>query len=539
MAPVIAVGLDAVATSKILGILLSLSTLLLLARIPSQVFGRAMNWLDLLAPALTGLALPFVLWSVSGMENALEAFLLVVVVVFSIREMNNPAALPYSSVGFFALALTRPEGIVFWLAAVAHRLLLVLLGRRPSRMDFVWLAGFLVPIVVYHGWHYQHFGELVPNTYYAKADHRSLMGTFGYVTEPSDPGFTCLRSFVSDYWLLPLLPLLPLSLVGFRRLTYYSLPLLMLLAGAVAILFDGGDWMPYHRFVSPLTPLLYLSIQEGVRTGLKGLSAWAPGLSGGRAYALAGLAIAAAVAAIAALPSATKAEAAHARPFGAPYSGVEKQADRFQQIAGRLPVARASVLTPDIGATAYKTDLMVIDLAGLSDPYIARHQQGPKLADYVFGERRPDIIFVHQPWVKGLDQDSRMWNDYAPVVIGRDTAGNLTEGIFVRRDLVLVKGACPDDVPWEHAASHVGELRTVRGRVVSTSQSSTGDLLLDVGAPGAFVVAIRARDRANFLVLPDQTYMGETICVTGTIQDLAGRVLIYAETPDAMAIEEP
>ena len=74
--------------------------------------------------------------------------------------------------------------------------------------------------------------------------------------------------------------------------------------------------------------------------------------------------------------------------------------------------------------------------------------------------------------------------------------------------------------------------------MVSASQSPTGDLLLDVGAPGAFAAAIRAPDRANFLVLPDQTYVGETICVTGTLQDLAGRVLIYAETPDAIAVEE-
>lgn len=203
MAPVIAVGLDVIVSAKVLGLLLSLSTLLLLARLPGQVEGRSMGWLDLLAPSLTAIALPFALWSVSGMESSLQAFLLVVIVVLSMREINDETVLPWSSVAFFALAVTRPEGLVFWVAALAHRVLLTLLGRRRSARDVQWLAGFLVPLALYHIWHYQYFNELVPNTYFAKADQRSVTELFTYITSPSDPGFDYVWSFIKSYWLLP------------------------------------------------------------------------------------------------------------------------------------------------------------------------------------------------------------------------------------------------------------------------------------------------------------------------------------------------
>ena len=444
IAPLVAMRLDVILAAKVVGIVLSLATLVLLARMPGLLTRRGLGWLDLLAPTLTALAAPFALWSVSGMENALESLLLVTALVLSMWEINHPRAVPWSSAAFVALALTRPEGLVFWLAACAHRLLLFALGRRPSRNDLMWLAGFLVPMALYHVWHYQYFGELVPNTYFAKASHRSIREVFHYATTPSDPGFGYIRSFVSDYRLLPLFVFLPLSLLGPRGLTHYSLPVMMLLAGTAAVLYDGGENAPHYRFLSPLIPLFYLSVQEGSRTVWSTLARLMPRFRIAPARAVAGLAVTGAVLAAALPTSLERAGAVHASPFAANYSTVEQRARQLEQLAGCLGREHASVLTPDIGAVAFRTSLLVIDVAGLADSYIARHQAGPDLFEYVFANRRPDIIAIHEFWLikTALWSEPRLWSDYVPSTMERDASGRLLEGILVRRDLALVRPDC-------------------------------------------------------------------------------------------------
>lgn len=475
LAPFTARGVDAILAAKALGITLSLAALLLLAHVPGLVERRRIRPLDLLAPALTGLALPFALWSASGLENGLEAFLLVLAVALSLREIDERATVPASSLAFLALALTRPEGVVFWSVALAHRALLVLLGRRRLRRDVEWMAAFIVPFALYHTWHYLYFGEFVPNTYFAKAGGRSPTHLLGYLTHPGDPGLRYVRMFLSDYWLLPPVPfvqslikgsqglalgglLILVLLVGLclttrRVLSHYALPLAMLLAGFGAIVIDGGDWMPHYRLVGPLLPLLYLCVQESVRSISSG-SRNVP--SSSRAHTLrigAASAIAATLLGTAALTALANMAAVRERPFGADYSAVNGTGMRLQELERCLMLTKPSVLTPDIGAIAYNTDFLVIDLAGLGDAYIARHPEGPDLADYVFRKRRPDVIWIHQPWLRGLDQDPRLWGDYAPVLIEEDPAGNLFEGAFVRRDLLPSRFAVSGSAIWPCARS--------------------------------------------------------------------------------------
>jgi len=322
-----------------------------------------------------------------------------------------------------------------------------------------------VPLGLYHVWHYLYFGELVPNTYYAKAGARTLPDLYAYVTEPGDPGFTYVRSFFSDYWLLPsfsaggfspkgsgglthdaaaiLIPFAVLALLTPRGLTHYSLPLLMLLTGLGAVLFDGGDNMHY-RLMSPLIPLFYLMVQESIRVVSVGVSRLpVPGSSAvvqaTLAVAIAGVVLGSTLAA-----SIDRLDELRVRPYVAPYSIVEKRADRLNRLSRCLEMDQASVLTPDVGGIAYKTDLLIVDLVGLGDRFIARHPSGPAFLDYVLEERRPDIISTHQVWLKGLDLDPRFLERYAPVLIERDEGGRLEEGVFVRRDLAMPPSCAAD-----------------------------------------------------------------------------------------------
>jgi hypothetical protein len=453
-APFTARGLDAVLLAKILGLAFSAGSLLLLAHIPGLVERRRMHGLDLLAPVLTSLAVPFALWSFSGLENGLESFLLVLAVALSMREFNDSGGRPWSSLGFFALALTRPEGVVFWLAALAHRVFLTVLKRKASRRDVEWIAAFLVSLALYHLWHYTYFGEVVPNTYFAKASDRSPLHLLSYLTDPSDPGFGYLRSFSSGYWLLPLMPFVGLCLTTRRGRSHYALPAAMLLAGLGAVIIDGGDWMPHYRLMSPLLPLFYLSIQEGVRS----VSLRPRGVSASsitrtmRAAAAASITLAVVVATV--HGTVTTVAAVHGTPYGADYSAVRARGLRIQNLAHCLALERPSVLTPDIGAFALNTNLRVIDLAGLGDAYIARHPGGPQLAEYVFGDRRPDIIWTHQVWLRGLDRDPRLQTDYTAIVMERDGAGNLVAGAWVRRDILLAAEPMVGPVPQVRTIEH-------------------------------------------------------------------------------------
>jgi hypothetical protein len=136
------------------------------------------------------------------------------------------------------------------------------------------------------------------------------------------------------------------------------------------------------------------------------------------------------------------AEQVHAHPFAAPYSSVESRAGRLEQLAGCLGKERASVLTPDIGAISYKTELLVIDILGLGDAYIARQDPTPtELANYVLGQRRPDIVATHSH-LFGLDYDRRWQQDYVPAVLEYDEFHNLTNAFFVRRTLAAGKEHC-------------------------------------------------------------------------------------------------
>jgi hypothetical protein len=99
------------------------------------------------------------------------------------------------------------------------------------------------------------------------------------------------------------------------------------------------------------------------------------------------------------------------------------------------------VLTPDIGAIAYKTDLLVIDMLGLADPYVARHPWGKPFLDYVY-YTQPDIIATHQIWLKGTESDPRLLALYVPVYQEWVDWYGLWLGIYVRKDLIEAKPEC-------------------------------------------------------------------------------------------------
>jgi hypothetical protein len=137
-----------------------------------------------------------------------------------------------------------------------------------------------------------------------------------------------------------------------------------------------------------------------------------------------------------------RAEMVRDRPFWAEYSLVKERAAEIELLADCLGNSAATVLTPDIGAFAYTTDLHVIDIVGLADAYIARNPEGPAFLEYVFETRRPDIIATHAPWFKGVDTDPRLASDYLLYSNHYVEAWRVDFVVWVRADLLVGSPQC-------------------------------------------------------------------------------------------------
>ena len=98
---------------------------------------------------------------------------------------------------------------------------------------------------------------------------------------------------------------------------------------------------------------------------------------------------------------------------------------------------------------------------------------------------------------------------------------------------------CPGAIPWYDAINYIGSYGTVIGPVVDTEwaeESQGKPTFLNLGLPypdpGRFTVLIWIDGRWNFDVAPEEYYLGQTICVTGTIALYEGSAEMIIEGPE-------
>jgi len=256
-------GLDLPLVSKVLGVLLlALSAL----SGPSALAAADDRWRSRGAlHALFALALAccveIVVWTVSGLENALFWALLTGLAYLDTRERRDRRALGVSGLLAFGLCITRPEGLLYVVPWVALRLVQAL--RQPSdrraalRALLLWLG----PLLSYHALHLLIFRHWVPNTFLAKSSRWDWTDGVYYLT-------TNVRTSQLVY----LWPLVALGLPGSPRLKL--LLVWNCLAGVAFVLYAGGDWMPHGRFVSLFAPAALLLATAGIGNASRAL-AWA------------------------------------------------------------------------------------------------------------------------------------------------------------------------------------------------------------------------------------------------------------------------
>lgn len=448
----------ATSTLKVMSVAFTCATLLVVRRILSEL--GVVDSGKLLVLTLLAMCTPFVTWSVSGLENPLYAFLimaLALVAVLDAREAQGCQRARVAGMLAAGVALTRPEGILF---SFPYAVLLMWRSsaRRldsPRTAVMRYLSWLVMPVGAYMAFRVAYYGELVSNTYFAKGASvpASAVGLAVahqvHAAKLLELG-TAVAGMVGG-WLLPSLGVAVAFLAGRGRLDgrHGALGLFLLTATGVYALLPG-DWMPEYRLATPVFPIFFCLAAAVVSR----CTAGAPAGTRHRAWLLASWMIAMQVGLAVYVP---RSLAFRDHP-PVPFAQIQQQFGyRFNRIAERLGVHGGSVLLPDIGGTLWVSDLRVYDLAGLTEPSIAktlwRKPQDPDrqgFMDLVFAKMKPTFIHTHEYWamVPRFDLDPRFRQEYVPIrekpdqwVSSRSCGQTVPSGDYVRVADVVGKDA--------------------------------------------------------------------------------------------------
>lgn len=227
-------------------------TVLLIVALGRRASTRPSWALLVLAPLPLLLSFSYQYWTALRLETPFFAALLLLGVYLFLREDEQPAGQRWpSALAYLALALTRPEGAAF-IAVPGLALLLRLRSladlRQELRRRAVWLGIYFGGFALYTLWRVLYFGDLFPNTYYAKVGGDTLLRMgWEYV----------LRFAPRPDVLLLLVAVLLLGGLAVRSVRLIVAEVLLL---ALLVILEGGCWMREFRLLVPLIPLLVAAL---------------------------------------------------------------------------------------------------------------------------------------------------------------------------------------------------------------------------------------------------------------------------------------
>ncbi len=367
----------------------------------------------------------YVIWMVSGLENPLLAAEVAAIAAVSVHAVPNPGRRSTIVLGLLTglAAITRPDGVVYASAIFIVVLFAVGLSWR-ARWSVLWpgLVAFGSIFLGYLMFRLAYFGAWLPNTAVAKSQDvpalrdilrlKEVGGAFG--------------------WPLSVVSLFGAALGGHALQRAGNTIGLRVIAAGAAVLLSAvaafivlrEDWMVELRFLTPAWPLLSVA-------AVLGLAQLATMISRRRTY-LAAATILVVCTALTLPAWQRRSQAFRADPIVPLCFVAERSGQYFNIAAGGLGLdpRTTTVLLPDLGGTLMVSDLVVVDLAGLTNRRIAellRDGDPAKLAGYILGDLKPTFIHLLGYWrqASGLAGDSRFASDYLDLIPGID---------YVRRD---------------------------------------------------------------------------------------------------------
>jgi arabinofuranosyltransferase len=345
----------------------------------------------LFAPALLACSGTLAYYAGTGMETPLFAALILASTTIASREGAGGGAALGATLGL--AALTRPEG-----AGYAVAILLPLAATADSRRRLVRGATvFAAVFAALLAFRLAYYGELLPNTYHAKASPSAalLRGGLAYVEEH----VVFWGGAVGAAAVMALAFHGPPSLPGTRL--FFRVSASVVAASCANAILVGGDTFMFHRVLLPSAPLFAVAIAHGAQRLVEAGTLRRP------VAAFAVLALAAWSAAAALVPRVSL--TARRYPPFAQLARAVWRLDEQYAVVGRWLREHAppeSVMaTNAAGIVPYWSGLQTIDMLGLTDSYIAHrpialgqgfHGHEKHDPEYVLG-RGPDLILPGLP----------------------------------------------------------------------------------------------------------------------------------------------
>jgi hypothetical protein len=366
-------GLDIIVVSKILGVTSGCISLFLLHKISALLLqketrnpakdmnrpdggssGRMVHsrvWFFALFPSfLLASNSAFAYWSISGLETT---FFVMGVLLSVYLYFTNQRMMIISS----ALStLIRPEGVLVFVILILHKLFFSPAKDGGSfrkkdnlKKSLSYILGFallLLPFAIFKIFYY---GDLLPNPFYAKT---------GFSLEYLKTGLGYFWLFLKHYGLWGVLYLIPLLLYkdfGVKG----KVALLMVYIYTFYVIIIGGDVLQAHRFFLPILPFLYLFFSFALARLILMVKKQMISIFVVIAFSL-----------LTFLLPRNWIMNVRVSEIGL-YFKMSKYAENLRQSFG----TDFTLAMSTIGAISYLTEAKVIDMLGLTDPYIAKHPE--------------------------------------------------------------------------------------------------------------------------------------------------------------------
>ena len=240
--------------SMLLGVTFGLLTLIIVQKAGRRLLPDSPAVYSLIAPALLAGNRTFCGWCMGGLETSLFTLLVFWAFYRLAVECEQGTPQKYSAILFASATLTRPEGVLFFGIAT----LLLLFGERKNAKNLsktvLWAFSATIPFLLYLIFRFIYYGDLLPNTFYAK-----VPGLWWAL------GSRYLTAFSLEY---ALYLTIPLAIWGVLTATGKARNRLMLCLAIPApylvyIAAIGGDHFEF-RMLQVVLPFIVLPAQQGV-----------------------------------------------------------------------------------------------------------------------------------------------------------------------------------------------------------------------------------------------------------------------------------
>lgn len=265
------VGVDPLHASRIVGVGSYLALVLLAYALVRTVVKKHHRVLGLGAAVLVAASTPLAFYSYTGMETVFFDALILLGAVLLIRDVTENRDGRAWPLAMGAVALTRPEGLGFFVLFLLLKLVHDVAARRAVVVPVVraaralaWFAAVYLPLIAFR---LLYFHEWLPNTVRAKSNFLHALGMV-----PRDqqmkmlfegPAMHSIEEYLASLGVAAFLIAAGLLLKATRFATLVVLGIAVASAG-IHIL-DEGDWMPYYRLLTPTMTPFFCAVALGLR----------------------------------------------------------------------------------------------------------------------------------------------------------------------------------------------------------------------------------------------------------------------------------